>query len=111
MSETIPPKIILPQPKKKLPSKDKKADKQDNVTQKLFDYVLKQAKVLITSTLEISETSKTSGLPELIVNEPEISKPFESVKPISKVINMPPKETDSFKSINKVSTFIFLSRA
>ncbi|EXX62999.1 uncharacterized protein OCT59_029968 [Rhizophagus irregularis] len=50
-------KIILPQPKKNLHPRGKKANKQDNSTQALFDYIVEQAKVPITSTSRTFETS------------------------------------------------------
>jgi len=40
-------------------------------------------------TSETSETSKISELPELIIDKPETSKLFKSIKSINKVINMP----------------------
>src|ERR1044072_1221210 len=43
--ETIPPKIILSQPEKDLLPRGKKADKQDDSTQALFDYVAEQSEV------------------------------------------------------------------
>ncbi|CAG8619946.1 33850_t:CDS:2, partial [Racocetra persica] len=46
---------------KNLSPSDKKADKQKNLTQALFDYVVEKAEAPVAST---SETSKTSNLPE-----------------------------------------------
>jgi len=103
---TIFQKIILSQPEKNLSSRGKKANKQDNLTQALFDYVVEQSKVSIAST---SETSETSNLSELVIN-----KLPESIEPISKVMDMPPKEIsdecDFSKPINEVSSAILLSR-
>src|SRR5688572_3156053 len=70
--ETIPQKIIPPQPerhnrvadrKNTLPartSKDKKADRQDESTQLLFDYLAEDTRALVVSTSGTSEASKTS---------------------------------------------------
>ena len=107
MSETIPQKIIPPQPKKNtsLPntSKDRKASNQDESTQNLFDFVAKDIHVPVTSTSGTSETSKP---PKQVMDKPE---------PINKVVNMPPKETsdkrDSPEPINQVSSAILLTRA
>ncbi|CAG8766970.1 365_t:CDS:10 [Cetraspora pellucida] len=83
--EFIPPKIILPQTEKNLSPSNKKADKQKNLTQAL-------------SELKIDQL-ETSKLPE----------PIELISGV--VPDMPFKETDSFKPINKVSSAILLSRA
>jgi hypothetical protein len=68
----IPPKIIPPQSEKNTPSpstkKDKKADKQDESTQALFDYVAEDTHAPVASTSGTSETSKT---PEPVNDEPE----------------------------------------
>jgi hypothetical protein len=93
--ETIPQKIILPQPEKNTPSpntsKDKKASNQNDSTQALFDYVTEDTRAPVAST---SGTSKTSKRPEPVIDEPETSK---SPKPI--------------KSSNEVSSAILLNRA
>ncbi len=77
------------------------------MTQALFNYVVEQSEVPITSTSETSETSNPF--------EPVIDKLSESIKLISKVVDMPPKETsdecDSSKPINEVSSAILLSKA
>ncbi|RGB23406.1 hypothetical protein C1646_774551 [Rhizophagus diaphanus] len=104
---TIPQKIIPPQPEENLPPRDKKADKQDESTQLLFDYVAEDTCVLVTSTSGTSETSKT---PEPVIDKPEVGKFLESIKPINKIMNMPPKEADPLKP-NEVSSAILLSRA
>jgi hypothetical protein len=100
----IPPKIIPPQPEKNTSppstSKDKKADKHNESTQDLFDYVAEQAKAPVAST---SGTSETNKLPK-------------SIEPISEAVNIPPKEmigplkTDSPKPINQVSSDILMAR-
>ncbi|PKY59747.1 hypothetical protein RhiirA4_482753 [Rhizophagus irregularis] len=99
--ETIPQKIISPLPEENLSLRDKKADKHDDSTQTLFDYVSEQAEVPIAST---SRTSETSNPPEPVIDKPK------SIKPISKIMNMPPKEADPPKP-NEVSPAILLSRA
>ncbi|UZO12827.1 uncharacterized protein OCT59_004342 [Rhizophagus irregularis] len=78
-------------------SKNKKADKQDDLTQALFDYVAENTRAPVASTSGTSETSKLS----------------ESIEPINEVVNLPPKETptDSSKPINEVSSAILLARA
>ncbi|CAG8665118.1 665_t:CDS:10, partial [Dentiscutata erythropus] len=84
-----------------------KVDKQDNVTQALFDYLVEETKALVASTSGTSKTFKTSNLPEPEINERsqkgrlETSKLPESIEPISKVINAPSKETNSSNPINK----------
>ncbi|CAG8758768.1 27548_t:CDS:2, partial [Racocetra persica] len=57
---------------KNLSPSDKKADKQKNLTQALFDYVVEEAEAPVASTSGTSETSKTSNLPE-----PKIVKRFQ----------------------------------
>ncbi|CAG8820930.1 3154_t:CDS:1, partial [Gigaspora rosea] len=85
----ISPKIIPPQAEKNLPPSDKKADKQDNEAQALFDYVEEEAKAPVASTSGTSKTSKTSNLPEPEINEwsqknqLETSKLPESIEPIT----------------------------
>jgi hypothetical protein len=113
--EIIPPKIISPFPEKNTPplstSKDKKADKQDDLTQSLFDYMAEDTRAPVASTSGTSETSKTA---EPLIDGPETSKHPESDEPICEVVYTPPKETnvkpDSPKS-NEVSSAILLSRA
>ena len=67
---TIPPKIILHHPEKNTSppstSKDKKADKQDDSTQTLFDYVAEKTEAPIASTSGRSETTKASEPPKPI---------------------------------------------
>src|SRR5207253_9911802 len=83
--ETISPKIIPPQPEKNASlSSNKKADKQDDSTQTLFDYVAEQAKAPIASTSGTSEISKTSELSEPLIDKPEASKPSKSIEPSNK---------------------------
>ena len=85
MPETISPKIIPPQPEKNASlSSNKKADKQDDSTQTLFDYMAEQAKAPIASTSGTSEISKTSELSEPLIDKPEASKPSESIEPSNK---------------------------
>ncbi|PKK56595.1 hypothetical protein RhiirC2_799685 [Rhizophagus irregularis] len=78
--ETISQKIIPPQTKMSTLSpstkKDKKANKQDDSTQALFDYVTEDTRAPVAST---SGTSETSKRPEPVIDEPETSK---SPKPI-----------------------------
>ncbi|GBB86183.1 hypothetical protein RclHR1_12630001, partial [Rhizophagus clarus] len=113
--EIIPPKIISPFPEKNTPplstSKDKKANKQDDLTQSLFDYMAEDTRAPVASTSGTSETSKTA---EPLIDGPETSKHPESDEPICEVVYTPPKETnvkpDSPKS-NEVSSAILLSRA
>ncbi|GES83164.1 hypothetical protein GLOIN_2v1877063 [Rhizophagus clarus] len=82
--EIIPPKIILTLPERQAdrknapPSKDKKADKQDDSTQALFNYVAEDIHALVTSTSGIFETSKIA---EPLIDSPETSKLLDS-KPI-----------------------------
>ncbi|PKC55490.1 hypothetical protein RhiirA1_402853 [Rhizophagus irregularis] len=110
---TIPQKITPPQPEENLPPRGKKADKQDNSTQVLFNYVAEQAELPGASTSRTSETSKP---PEPVIDKPEVNKLSKTNEPISKNTNTPPKETtsklpDSSKPINEVSSAILLSRA
>ncbi|CAG8499824.1 12705_t:CDS:2, partial [Dentiscutata heterogama] len=70
-----------------LPS-DKKADKQKNLTQALFDYVEEETETPVASTSGTFKTSKTGVAPDI-----------------------PSKETDSFKPINEISSAILLTRA
>ena len=80
VAPTISQKIIPPHPEENLPSRDKKADKQDDSTQTLFDYVAEQAEAPIVSTSRTSEISKTSELSEPLIDKPEASKPSESIE-------------------------------
>ncbi|CAG8545395.1 10633_t:CDS:2, partial [Cetraspora pellucida] len=102
---------------KKLPLNNKKVDNQDNITQALFDYVVEETKTPVASTSGTSKTSKMSNLPEPEINKQsqkgwlETSKLSKSIEPISKVINVSSKETNSFKPINEVLSAILLSRA
>ncbi|RGB22450.1 hypothetical protein C1646_776084 [Rhizophagus diaphanus] len=114
--EIIPPKIILTLPERQAdrknapPSKDKKADKQDESTQLLFNYVAEDIHALVTSTSGTSETSKTI---ELMIDELETNKLPESIEPICEVVNTPPKETSvkcDLPKPNEVSSAILLSR-
>ncbi|PKY39794.1 hypothetical protein RhiirA4_415327 [Rhizophagus irregularis] len=57
---TILQKIIPSQPEKNLRPRSKKANKQDDSTQALFNYIVEQAKVPIASTSKTSETSNPS---------------------------------------------------
>ncbi|GBB85897.1 hypothetical protein RclHR1_12340001 [Rhizophagus clarus] len=92
--EIIPPKIILTLPERQAdrknapPSKDKKADKQDDSTQALFNYVAEDIHALVTSTSGIFETSKIA---EPLIDSPETSKLLDS-KPSSNELSM---KTDS----------------
>ncbi|GES76857.1 hypothetical protein GLOIN_2v1877063 [Rhizophagus clarus] len=123
--ETIPQKIIPPQPerynrvadRKNKPSpntsKDKKASNQDDLTQAVFDYVTEDTRALVTST---SGTSDTSKRPEPVIDKPETIELLESNKPISKNTNTPSKETNvkpdlSKPNSNELSSAILLSRA
>ncbi|CAG8790676.1 25_t:CDS:2, partial [Dentiscutata erythropus] len=96
-------------PEKILSSSDKKVNKQNNVTQALFNYLVEETKALVALTSGTSKTSKTSNLPEPEINKRsqkgrlETSKLPESIKPISKVINAPSKETDSSNPINEIT--------
>ncbi|CAG8810491.1 9835_t:CDS:1, partial [Dentiscutata erythropus] len=102
---------------KNLSPSDKKADKQKNLTQALFDYVEEEAEAPVASTSGTSETSKTSNLPEPKIVERsqkdqlETSKLLEPIKPISEVLDTSPKKTDSSKPINEIPSAILLSRA
>ncbi|CAG8681298.1 17126_t:CDS:2, partial [Racocetra fulgida] len=74
------------------------SDKQDNVTQALFDYMIEEAEAPVASTSGTSKTSKMSNLPEPKIDD-KLPKPIE---PISGVVSdTPPKEADSLKPINK----------
>ncbi|GBB96362.1 hypothetical protein RclHR1_27370002 [Rhizophagus clarus] len=91
MSETSPQKIILPQPEKNTPlantNKDRKADKQDESFQTLFDYMAEDTyailleSALVTST---SGTSETSESPKSVVDKSKTTKLPDSSKPINK---------------------------
>ncbi len=82
------------------------------MTQDLFDYVLEQAEVPVTSTSGTSETSKT---PKSLINKPKVSKPPEFNESSNEVVNIPLKEIskkhNSSELINEVSFAILLSRA
>ncbi|CAG8809293.1 16179_t:CDS:1, partial [Dentiscutata erythropus] len=93
---------------KNLSPSDKKADKQKNLTQALFDYVEEEAKAPVASTFGTSETSKASNLPEPKIvewsqkDQLETSKLPKPIELISSVIpDTLSKETDSSKPINK----------
>ncbi|CAG8690442.1 9532_t:CDS:1, partial [Racocetra fulgida] len=95
-----------------------KVDKQNNITQALFDYVVGKAEAPVASTSRTSETSKTSNLPEPKIvelsqkDQLETSKLSEPIELISKVVpDTSSKETVSFKPINEVSSAILISRA
>ncbi|RGB22772.1 hypothetical protein C1646_775563 [Rhizophagus diaphanus] len=79
--ETISQKIIPPQTKMSTPlpstKKDKKANKQDDSTQALFDYMSEDTRAPVAS---ISGTSETSKRPELVIDEPETSKSLKPIK-------------------------------
>ncbi|PKK56241.1 hypothetical protein RhiirC2_800456 [Rhizophagus irregularis] len=87
------PKIIPPQPEKNtlLPStkKDKKADKLDESTQALFDYVAEDTRAPVASTSGISEASRTSNIsepPEPAIDKPKTNKPPKYIEQTSKVL-------------------------
>src|SRR3954453_20965351 len=97
--EIIPPKIISPQSEKNTSpprtSKDKKADKQDELTQDLFDYVAEDIHAPVASTFGTSEASKISEPPEPVTDKPETNKPPKSIEQISKVLRAPkPSSTE-----------------
>src|ERR1044072_2167310 len=81
-----------------LPS-DKKADKLDDITQSLFNYVAEHVEAPVASTLGTSETFKASKIPESSntseLFEPEIDKPAS---------------TKLFEPTGEVSPSILLSR-
>ncbi|CAG8622561.1 35127_t:CDS:2, partial [Racocetra persica] len=98
----------LSRPEKILSSSDKKVDKQDNVTQALFNYVEEEAEAPVASTSGTSKTSKMSNLPEPEINEwsqknqLETSKLSEPIIPISRVVpDTSPKESGSIELINE----------
>ena len=84
VAEIISPKIIPPQPEKKLPPRDKKVNKQDDSTQALFNYLTEDTRAPVTSTSGTSGTFETSKTSEPIIDELEISKLFNS-KPTNEV--------------------------
>ncbi|RIA98845.1 hypothetical protein C1645_812335 [Glomus cerebriforme] len=89
-------------------SKDKKRYKKSDLIQELFNYVTAKAPVISTSGI-----SKTSKTPELVIDSSDTSKHSESIEPICKVINTPPKETSvkhNLSKPNEVSSAILLSR-
>ncbi|RIA82627.1 hypothetical protein C1645_835052 [Glomus cerebriforme] len=94
--EIIPPKIILHHSEKNTPSlstsKNKKADKQDDSFQALFDYVATE--VPVASISGTSETSKTSELS----NRPETSKPPKPIEPISNMMKAPKPSSNEILS-------------
>src|SRR5207248_2858014 len=112
--EITPSKIAPLQPEKKLPPRDKKADKQDDSTQALFNYLTEDTRAPVASTSGISGAFETSKTPESLINKPKVSKPPESNKSSNEVMNLSPKETsvkhDSLKPINQVSSAILLTR-
>lgn len=118
--ETILPKIIPPQPEKNTPSprtsKDKKANKQDELTQTLFDYMIEDIHTIsLGSTLfaSTSGTSETSESPKLVIDKPEVNELPKTNEPISKITNTPPKEISvkrDLPKLNEVSSAILLSR-
>ncbi|PKC03975.1 hypothetical protein RhiirA5_379754 [Rhizophagus irregularis] len=94
--EIIPPKIIPHHLEKNMPSlsasKNKKADKQDDSSQVLFDYVATE--VPVTSISGTSGTSKTSELS----NRLETSKPSKPIEPISNVMKAPKPSSNEILS-------------
>jgi len=97
-----PSKITPPQPEKKLPPRDKKMNKQDELVQALFDYVVEDIHAPVASSSSTSETSKTP--------EPVIDK-LKYIKSVSKIINIPSKETSVKRDLpkpNEVSSAILL---
>ncbi|CAG8683225.1 15353_t:CDS:1, partial [Racocetra persica] len=93
---------------KNLSPSDKKADKQKNPTQALFDYVVEEAEALVASTSWTYKTSKTFNLPEPKIIERSQKDQLETSKlpkPIELISEVAPdtlsKETDSSKSINE----------
>jgi hypothetical protein len=94
--EIIPPKIISHHPEKNTPppstSKNKKADKQDDLSQALFDYVATE--VPVASISRTSETPKTSELS----NRPETNKPPKPIEPISNVMKVPKPSSNEILS-------------
>ncbi|CAG8778708.1 11055_t:CDS:1, partial [Gigaspora rosea] len=66
---------------------DKKADKQKNLTQTLFDYVVEEAELPVASTSGTSETSKMSNLPEPKIIEWSQKDQLETIK-LSKPIEL-----------------------
>ncbi|GES87674.1 hypothetical protein GLOIN_2v1877063 [Rhizophagus clarus] len=71
------------------PSKNKKADKQDDSTQNLFDFVAKDIHAPVASTGPegtTSGTSETSKSPEPVINEPETCKPPKPSNEVSSAI-------------------------
>ena len=111
MSEITPSKITPPQSEKKLPLRDKKADKQDELAQAFSDYIAEDTCAPVASLSDTSETSKTL---EPVIGKPETSKLSDSFELINEVVNMPLKETsikhESPKLINEVSSAILLAR-
>ena len=91
--EIIPPKIILHHPEKNTPppstSKDKKADKQDDSTQTLFNYVAEKTEASVASTSGTSETTKASEPSEPVIDKPEISKSPKPIEHMSNVLKAP----------------------
>ncbi|PKK41081.1 hypothetical protein RhiirC2_722855, partial [Rhizophagus irregularis] len=87
--------------------KEKKADKQDELTQDPFNYVAKDTSAPVAST---SGTSKTSKIPEPVINEPKTIELSESIKPINKITNISSKENKPPEPINQVSSDILLFR-
>src|SRR6266496_1906195 len=83
---------VLHHPEKNTPppstSKDKKADKQDDSTQTLFDYVAEKTEAPVTSTSETSETTKASELSEPVIDKPETSKPPKPIEHMTDMSNV-----------------------
>jgi len=93
MPEIILQKIISPQPIKNTSSpstsKDKKADKQDDSTQILFDYMVEKTEAPVTSTSETFKTTKASEPSKPVIDKPETSKPPKPIEHISNVLKAP----------------------
>src|SRR6266542_4320434 len=94
--EITPSKIAPPQLEKKLLPRDKKANKQDDLTQALFDYVVEQAEVPIASTSRIFEESNflKTNIPtdkevpsESLIDKPEASKLPKHIEFINQVLS------------------------
>src|SRR6266540_6115966 len=77
-------------------------NKQDELVQALFDYVVEYIHAPVASSSSTSETSKTP--------EPVIDK-LKYIKSVSKIINIPSKETSVKRDLpkpNEVSSAILL---
>ncbi|PKK58735.1 hypothetical protein RhiirC2_795856 [Rhizophagus irregularis] len=85
----------MPPPKT---SKDKKADKEDELTQDLFNYVVEDTCAPVVSTSETSGISVTSKTPEPVIDKPKTSRIPKYIEQTSKVLRAPKPSSNKISS-------------